>query len=122
MKNYTLWELLESPKAQDYMAENLDRWTDEEVIEAILELDYWHYDVKKKDTFYTMEDLENAVEDSKNKTRFRCMEDYYDSCDDTLCFTDPNSVEARYFDYDAFHRDCEYDVQEASNGVVIADW
>lgn len=122
MKNYTLWELLESPKAQDYMAENLDRWTDEEVIEAILELNYWHYNTEKKETFYTMDDLENAVADTEKLTIFKTMDDYYDYCDDLLSFADSNSVEARYFDYDAYHRDCEYDVTEASNGVVIADW
>jgi hypothetical protein len=28
----------------------------------------------------------------------------------------------RYFDYDAFHSDCEYDVTEASNWVIISNW
>ena len=68
-----------------------------------------------------MDDLENAINDIDKITYYRSMDDYFDSCDDCLCFTDPNSVEARYFDYDAFHRDCEYDVTEASNGIVIAN-
>jgi hypothetical protein len=28
----------------------------------------------------------------------------------------------RYFDYDSYHRDCEYDVEEASNWIVIWNW
>lgn len=122
MKNYTLWELLESTKWQEILDLNLPTYVDRDVVEAILELNYWHYDVNKKETFYTMEDLENAINDVEKTTYYMSMEDYYDSCDDCLCFSDPNSVEARYFDYDAFHSDCEYDVTEASNGVVIANY
>lgn len=122
MKNYTLGELLESPKGQKIIAENLPTYIDEDVIEAILELNYWHYDAEKKETFYTFDELEQAIEDTEKITYFSDMDAYYDYCDDLLSFADSNSVEARYFDYDAYHRDCEYDVTEASNGVVIADW
>lgn len=122
MKNYTLGELLESPKGQKILAENLPTYTDENVVEAILELNYWHYDAEKKETFYTFDELEQAIEDTEKITYFSDMDAYYDYCDDLLNFSDNNSVEARYFDYDAYHRDCEYDITEASNGVVIASW
>lgn len=122
MKTYTLWELLEAPKSQDLLDENLPSYVDKDVVEAILELNYWHYDSEQKETLYTMDDLENAINDVENTTYYMSMEDYYDSCDDCLYFSNPNSVEARYFDYDAYHRDCEYDVTEASNWVVIANY
>lgn len=122
MKTYTLWELLEAPKSQDLLDENLPTYADRDVVEAILELNYWHYDSEQKETLYTMDDLENAINDVEKTTYYMSMEDYYNSCDDCLSFSDPNSVEARYFDYDAFHRDCEYDVTEASNWVVIANF
>ena len=122
MKNYTLGELLESPKGQKIISENLPSYTDEDVVEAILELNYWHYDTEKKETFYTFDELEQAIEDTEKITYFSDMDAYYDYCDELLNFSDDNSVEARYFDYDAYHRDCEYDITEASNGVVIASW
>lgn len=122
MKTYTLWELLEAPKSQDLLDENLPAYVDRDVVEAILELNYWHYDSEQKETLYTMDDLENAINDVEKTTYYMSMEDYYDSCDDCLYFSNPNSVEARYFDYDAYHRDCEYDVTEASNWVVIANF
>lgn len=122
MKTYNLWELLESPKWQKILTENLPTYADEDVVFAILELNYWKYDVNRKEDVYTFEDLENAIEDVDKITRYRSIDDYFDSCDDCLCFTDPNSVEARYFDYDAFHRDCEYDITEASNWVVLMNY
>ena len=79
---------------------------------------------KKKETLYTMEDLENALNDMENWTitYWHDMDDYYDFCDDGLCFPKDNDLLERYFDYDAFHRDCAFDVSEASNGVIIANW
>jgi hypothetical protein len=96
----------------------LSSYNDEDVVYAVLELNYWTRD------WYTFDDLENAIDDIERWkiTYYSDMDSYYDSCDDCLCFTDPNSVEARYFDYEAFHRDCEYDVSEASNWIVIANW
>ena len=43
------------------------------------------------------------------------MDCYYDSMDDLLEFPKGDGIYERYFDYDAYHRDCEYDVEEASN-------
>jgi hypothetical protein len=42
------------------------------------------------------------------------MDCYFDSMDDLLDFRGNDFME-RYFDYDSYHRDCEYDVEEASN-------
>lgn len=121
-KNYTLEELLASSEGQEILDENLKNYIDTDVIEAILEIRYWRYDAEKKETFYTLEDLESAIEDADKTTYYMSIDDYFDAMDDLLCFADNNSVEARYFDYDAYHRDCEYDITEASNWIVLADW
>ena len=121
-KTYTLQELLETEENEEII------WhltSDEiEVIEAILELNYWSYDSEKKETLYTMEDLENALNDMENWTitYWHDWDSYYDYCDEGLCFPKDNSILERYFDYDAFHKDCWFDVSEASNGVIIANW
>lgn len=120
MKNYTLDALLECRKA-DAIIWHL--YADEiKAVEAILENRYWHYDKNKKMTLYTIDDLENAANDLDNVAWYADEDAYFDSMDDLLQFSSTDSVEARYFDYDAYHRDCMYDVTEASNGIILADW
>lgn len=121
MKNYTLDELFETKKAQKLMDEWLSSYNDEEDVYAVLELKYWQF--KNWKTIYDFDDLENAIEDvEKNKyTIYHCMDCYYDSMDDLLEFNG-NEMMERYFDYDSYHRDCEYDVEEASNWRVISNW
>ena len=122
MKNYTLDELLETKKAQKLMDENLSSYNDEEDVYAVLELKYWRYEGWK--TIYCFEDLESAIDDVENNkyTIYHCMDCYYDSMDDLLEFPRGDSIYERYFDYDAYHRDCEYDAEEASNWRVISNW
>ena len=122
MKNYTLDELLETKKAQKIMDENLSSYNTEDYVYAVLEQYYWER--KNWKTIYTFDDLENAIDDIENNkyTIYHCMDCYYDSMDDLLEFPRGYSIFERYFDYDAYHRDCEYDVCEASNWVVIANW
>ena len=122
MKNYTLDELLETKKAQKLLDENLSSHNDEEDVYAVLELKYWRYENWK--TIYDFDDLENAIEDVEKQkyTIYHCMSCYYDSMDDLLEFPRGDNLYERYFDYDAYHRDCEYDVEEASNWRVISDW
>lgn len=121
MKNYTLDELLQTKKAKKIIDENLSSYNDEDYVYAVLEISYWKRENGK--TVYNFDDLENAINDVErwNITIYKDMDAYYDSCDETLEFN-WNSTLENYFDYDAFHRDCEYDVTEASNGVVIGNW
>ena len=121
MKNYTLDELLQTKKAQKMMEEWLSSYNDEDYVYAVLELKYWRYENGK--TIYDFEDLENAIEDVEKQkyTIYHCMDCYYDSVDDLLDFRGNDFME-RYFDYDAYHRDCEYDVEEASNWIVISNY
>lgn len=122
MKDYTLDELLETKKAQKLMDEWLSSYNDEDDVYAVLELKYWS--LKGWKTVYDFDDLENAIDDVEHNKYmiYHCMECYYDSCDDLLEFPRGDSIYERYFDYDSYHRDCEYDVEEASNGRVISNW
>lgn len=123
MKNYTLDELLATQKARKIIEENLSSYNDEEVVYAVLELNYWHYNVNKKATIYTFDELENAISDIEDWriTYYSDIDSYHDSCDETLEFWWHDFIE-RYFDYDSFHRDCDFDVTEASNWVVICNY
>lgn len=122
MKNFeSIEELLQTKKAQKMMNENLSSYNDESYVYAVLELKYWSYVDWK--CVYDFEDLENAINDIEDQKYqiYHCMDCYYDSCDDLIEFNGNDFME-RYFDYDAYHRDCEYDVTEASNWVVIWNW
>ena len=119
MKNYkTIEELLATKKAQKIIDENLSSYNDEDAVYAVLELNYWSRE------WWTFDDLENAIDDIERWkiTYYSDMDAYYDSCDETIEFPKWYDYLERYFDYDSFHRDCEYDVNEASNWIVIANW
>lgn len=122
MKDYTLDELLQTRKAQKLLDEWLSSYNDEEDVYAVLELKYWS--LKGWKTVYDFDDLENAIDDVEHNryTIYHCMDCYYDSMDDLLEFPRGDSIYERHFDYDAYHRDCEYDVEEASNWRVISNW
>ena len=53
-------------------------------------------------------------------TFYSDLDQYHDCMDELIEMEMPqNSILTRYFDYDAYHRDCDFDIYEASNGVVI---
>ena len=122
MKNYTLEELLATPKARKIIEENLSSYNDEDYVYAVMEYAYWHYNVNKKAKIYTFDELENAIQDIEDQkyTIYSDIDSYHDSCDETLEFN--SDFIERYFDYDSFHRDCDFDVTETSNWVVICDY
>lgn len=53
-------------------------------------------------------------------TFYSDIDSYHDCCDECLDFRGCNEMLERYFDFDAYHRDCDFDIFEASNGVCIA--
>jgi hypothetical protein len=65
-------------------------------------------------------DFGEAYEDLDRYTFYSDIEEYFDSCDECLDFGN-NELLERYFDYDAFHRDCKFDIYEADNGVCILE-
>ena len=64
-------------------------------------------------------DVNEAIDNKDNYFIFSDLEQYHDFCDESLDFSGCNELLERYFDYESFHRDCDYDVFEASNGVCI---
>lgn len=59
-----------------------------------------------------------AIEDRDSYSFFADIEQYHDSCDELIDFNGNDFLE-RYFDWDAYHRDCDFDIYEADNGVCI---
>ena len=121
---YTAEELLNEDTNEE-IEETIGHLDSEEleVLEAIIELKIsWKWDTEKKQYFYTIEDLQDAVDLIDNVTHFKDWDSYYDYCDEMLDFTGSNEMIERYFDYETYHRDCGFDVSEASNGVILGDW
>lgn len=59
---------------------------------------------------------EEAFSSYQNFSWYESEEEYFDLCDELLDFPNPDSLECRYFNYDAYHRDCAFDLNE-SNGM-----
>lgn len=113
----TIEELLNTKKAQKIIDENLSSYNEEDVVCAVLEVNYWNRDWR------TFDDLENAIDDVERWkiTYYSDLNSYHDSCDELIDFRGSDETLQRYFDYEAYHNDCDYDITEASNWVVIAN-
>lgn len=68
--------------------------------------------------YYGTTNVQEAIDKLDNHTFFADIDEYHDMCDETINFGN-NELLERYFDYEAFHRDCDFDIYEASNGVCI---
>lgn len=64
-------------------------------------------------------DAQEAIDKKDYYSFFSDIEQYHDCCDETLDFSGCNEILERYFDYESYHNDCDYDIYEASNGVCI---
>ena len=84
--------------------EAMPEWERDEVI-AVME-------------YLSTDDVNEAIYKKDRYCFYSDRESYLDSCDELLEFNGRDWVE-RYFDYDAYHRDCMYDAYEAENGVII---
>jgi hypothetical protein len=90
-----------------------------ETIEALEELEDWELDeVVALMEYKGTQDAQEAIDDRDSYTFFADLDQYHDSCDEVLEFNGNEMLE-RYFDYEAYHRDCDFDIYEASNGVCI---
>ena len=88
-------------------------------IEALEELEEWELDeVIALMEYKGTKDAQEAIDDRYSYTIFSDLDAYHDSCDELVDFGDNEMLE-RYFDWNAYHRDCDFDVYEASNGVCI---
>ena len=98
----------------------------DDVIETIRELEdmdeYERNEVVALMEYLSTEDVQEAIEKHDSYIFYEDIESYHDSCDELIEQEMANaaSIVMRYFNYDAYHRDCDFDVYEASNGIVIA--
>ena len=102
---------------------NLDYANVEDIIEAI-ELLNDMQDWELKETVAVMEylnttNVNEAIDEKDRYIIFSDIDEYHESCDESISFNGCDEFIKRYFDYDAFHRDCDFDIYEASNGVCI---
>lgn len=63
-------------------------------------------------------DVQEAINRRDDFTLFGDIDEYYEFCDEMVDFNGNDMLE-RYFDYEAYHRDCDFDIYEASNGLCI---
>ena len=94
-----------------------------DVIETLEAMEEW----ERENVIALMEYLGNSysiqdvIECMDNHTFYSSLEQYHDFCDELIEMELNNdSIVSRYFDYDSYHRDCDFDIYEASNGVCIA--
>ena len=72
--------------------------------------------------YLNTDSAEKAVDEMDNYTFYTDIDSFHDCMDELIdeeLASVPDSI-ARYFDYEAYHRDCDFDVTEMSNGIVIA--
>lgn len=85
--------------------ENMDEWERDEVI-ALME-------------YIGTDNVQEAIDELDSHTFYSDVDSFYECMDELLDFSGCNELLERYFDYDAYHRDCMFDAYEAENGVVI---
>ena len=90
-----------------------------ETIETLEDLEDWELDeVVALMEYKGTNDAQEAIDDRDSYIFYSDIDQYHDCCDEYIDFGG-NEMMERYFDYDAFHRDCDFDIYEASNGVCI---
>lgn len=91
-------------------------------VELLNDMEQWELDeVVAIMEYLNTNDAQEAIDKKDNYCIYSDIDQYHDCCDECLDFSGVNGLLERYFDYDAFHRDCDYDIFEASNGVCIAE-
>lgn len=92
-----------------------------DTIEALNNMQDWERDeIAAVMEYLGTHDVQEAIDNKDKYTIFSDIEQYHDCCDESIDFGNNDLLE-RYFDYEAFHRDCDFDIFEASNGVCILD-
>lgn len=90
-----------------------------ETIETLEDMDEWEQkEVVALMEYLCTENAHEAIDEKDNYIFYGDIDEYYDFCDENVDFGGNDFLE-RYFDYEAYHRDCSFDVMEMSNGVVI---
>ncbi len=92
-----------------------------ETIEALNNMEAWERnEIAAVMEYLGTNDVQEAMDKKDYYTIFSDLDQYHDFCDETIDFGHNDFLE-RYFDYEAFHRDCDFDIYQASNGVCIME-
>lgn len=90
-----------------------------ETIETLEDLEDWELEeIVALMEYLSTNDAQEAIDKKDYYIFYSDIEQYHDCCDENLEFGN-NELLERYFDWDAFHRDCDFDIYQASNGVCI---
>lgn len=91
-----------------------------DTIETLEAMDEWEKDeIVALMEYKGTKDVQEAIDDRDSYIFYSDIDQYHDCCDECIEFGD-NDLMERYFDWEAYHRDCDFDIYEASNGVCIA--
>ena len=71
--------------------------------------------------YLSTNDVQDAIDKKDYYIIYSDLDQYHECCAESIDFSGCNELLERYFDYDSFFRDCDYDIYEASNGVCILD-
>lgn len=94
-----------------------------ETIETLEDMEEWERDnvIALMEYLGRSYSVQDAIEHMDDHTFYSDIEEYHDCCDELIEMELNNdSIISRYFDFDSYHRDCDFDIYEASNGVCIA--
>ena len=90
-----------------------------DTIETLNNMDEWERNaVAAVMEYLSTNDVQQAIDKKDNYCIYTDIDDYHDACAESVDFGGNEFLE-RYFDYNAFYRDCDFDVYEASNGYCI---
>lgn len=87
--------------------ENMEDWEQDEIV-ALME-------------YLGTEDVHEAIDKKDSYIFYDDIDQYHDSCDETLESYNISDFAMTYFDYEAYYRDCDMDISEMSNGVCIME-
>ena len=88
-------------------------------IEVLNNMQEWERDeIAAMMEYLNTNDVQEAIDKKDHYIIYSDIDQYHDCCDESIDFGDNVFLE-RYFDFEAFHRDCDFDIYEASNGVCI---
>jgi hypothetical protein len=91
-----------------------------EAIEILNDMQDWELkEIAAVMEYLNTTDVNEAIDEKDNYIIYSDIDEYHESCDESINFNGCDELIERYFDYDAFHRDCDFDIYEASNGVCI---
>ena len=65
------------------------------------------------------EDVQKAIDEKDNYIFYNDIDEYHKACDELLEEYNIPDFAMTYFDYEAYYKDCDFDISEMSNGVCI---